>query len=236
MHPSNRPPIEDPLMLLPWALTKLYTAWLCATYPFASVGRGVSIHHTFKMTRTAAPRIKVGNSVTLGKDSWLNVIPEATDEVNILIGDSCRIGPRSCISAKNLIQLEPNVHLGPSVLIQDHGHMYENLTLPIRKQPAMPGGKIRIEQGCRIGQGVAILCSNGDLVLGQNCVVAPNSVVLRSAPPNSLLSGNPARVIEHLPSTHVTDSPFNTNESVFPRPSSLANSLQAAECHLDGIK
>ena len=54
-----------------------------------------------------APRIKLGNSVILGKDAWLNIIPEATDEVNILIEDNCSLGPRTWISAKNRIQLEP---------------------------------------------------------------------------------------------------------------------------------
>ena len=99
------------------------------------------------------------------------------------------------------IHLERDVHLGPSVLIQDHGHEYENPDLPISKQPAMAGGRIRIERECQIGQGVAIVCSRGELVLGQNCVVIPNSVVIRSAPPYCVLGGNPARVIKRLDSS-----------------------------------
>jgi acetyltransferase-like isoleucine patch superfamily enzyme len=145
-----------------------------------------------------APRIKLGDSVIIGKDVWLNIIAEAEGEVNITIDDNCRLAARSLISAKNLIYLERDVRLGPSVLIQDHGHAYENPNLPIKKQPPMPGGRIRIERGCQIGQGVAIVCSRGELVLGQHCVVAPNSVVLGSAPPYSVISGNPARVIERL--------------------------------------
>ena len=47
------------------------------------------------------------------------------------------------------------------------------------------------------------MCDRGELVLGQHCVVTPNSVVLRSAPPHSVVGGNPARVIERreLPPT-----------------------------------
>lgn len=189
---------EDPLNLLPWALSKLYTFWLRHTYPFRFMGRGISVHYSFRASRGMAPRLKLGNFLSAGKDVWLNIIPEASDEVNIIIDDNCQLGPRTCISAKNQIYLQRDVHLGASVLIQDHGHMYEDPNLPISKQPAMDGGRIRIEQGCRIGQGVAIVCSRGELVLGQNCVVMPNSVVIRSAPAHCMLSGNPARIVERM--------------------------------------
>lgn len=191
---------EDPLNVLPWALSKLYTFWLRLTYPFTFMGRGVAVHYSFRASRGMAPRLRLGNSLCAGKDVWLNIIPEASDEVNIIIDDNCQLGPRTCISAKNQIHLQKDVHLGASVLIQDHGHVYEDPNLPISKQPAMDGGRIRIEQGCRIGQGVAIVCSRGELVLGQNCVVMPNSVVIRSAPAHCVLSGNPAKVVERIES------------------------------------
>ena len=106
-----------------------------------------------------ARRIKLGNSVIIGKDVWLNVIPEATDEINIVIDDNCCLGPRTWISAKNHIHLERDVNIGPSVLIMDHGHAYEDPNVPIRNQPPTRGGRIRIERGCRIGQGAVIVCS-----------------------------------------------------------------------------
>jgi acetyltransferase-like isoleucine patch superfamily enzyme len=193
---KHRAHFEDPLGLFPWGLSKLYTLWLRAIYPFASVGRDFFAHYTFQVSRAMARRIKLGSSVVMGKDVWLNIIPEATGEVNIVIDDNCCIAARSWISAKNHIHLERDVNVAPSVLIMDHGHAYENIALPIRKQGSTPGGTIRIERGCRIGQGAAIVCARGELVLGQNCVVAPNAVVLRSAPPYSVISGNPARVIE----------------------------------------
>jgi acetyltransferase-like isoleucine patch superfamily enzyme len=156
-----------------------------------------------------ARRIKLGNSVIIGKDVWLNIIPEATGEVNIVIDDNCRLAARIWISAKNHIHLERDVNVEPSVLIMDHSHFYECTDLPIKKQKPSEGGRIRIERGCRIGAGSAIVCDRGELVLGQNCVVAPNAVVLRSAPRYSVISGNPARVIERLdPSQANPVSPF----------------------------
>ena len=200
MDPRTKPSahFEDPLGLFPLGLSKLFTLWLRATYPFASLGRDLSVHYTFLVNRAMARRIKLGNSVIMGKDVWLNIVSDATGDLNIVIDDNCCLGARSWISAKNLIHLERDVNLGPSVLIMDHGHAYENPNMPISKQPTTPGGKIRIERGCRIGQGAAILCSGRELVLGRNCVVAPNAVVVRSHPPNSVISGNPSRVIEQL--------------------------------------
>jgi acetyltransferase-like isoleucine patch superfamily enzyme len=145
-----------------------------------------------------APRIKLGSSLTVGKDAWLNVLPEATDDVNIVIEDHCRIGARCVISAKNQIHLERHVSLAPAILIQDHNHAYEDTDRPIRVQGTTPGGRIRIEQGCCIGQGTAIVCPRGELVVGRGSVVAPNSLIVRSFPPYSVIEGNPARVVGQI--------------------------------------
>lgn len=182
----------------PGGLSKLYTLWLRATYPFASIGRDFSAHYTFLLSRPYARRVKLGNSVIMGKDVWLNIIPLATGEVNIVIDDNCCLAARTWISARNHIHLERDVKVGPSVLIMDHNHAYDNVALPIIKQGPTPGGRIRIERGCWIGAGAAIVCAQGELVLGQSCVVTPNAVVLRSTPPYSVVAGNPAQVIERF--------------------------------------
>jgi len=60
------------------------------------------------------------------------------------------------------------------------------------------GGRIRIGQGCWIGHGAAIVCSRGDLVLGRNCVVGANAVVVKSFPAYSVISGNPAKILKQF--------------------------------------
>ena len=132
----------------------------------------------------------------MGKDAWINVsATEAKEEPVIVLDDKVSIGPRVQISAKNHIHIERDTLIASSVLIQDHNHGYEDVTKPIAEQPITEGGRIRIREGSWIGNGAVIMCAKGELIVGRNCVVGANSVVLRSCPPYSVVFGNPAKVI-----------------------------------------
>jgi acetyltransferase-like isoleucine patch superfamily enzyme len=177
-------------------LTKLNSLWVRATYPFAGKGRKLSLHYASEISRCLAPRIRLGHCVEIGKHTWFHLGMDGAHEVRITIEDNCRIGPRCTISAKNSIYLERDVVVAADVLVMDHGHAYQDPSKPISAQGATQGGRIRIKERCRIGQGAVVLCDKGELVLGQNCVVAEGAVVTRSFPPDSVLSGNPARVVQ----------------------------------------
>ena len=197
MHHSNhRRPFADPLELFPRALRKLFSLWVSRTYPFASIGRNVSLHFTCKVSRQRSPRISLGNSVKLLEYAWLNV---ATDdpvgEPTIVIEDDCIVNSGSMICARNRIHLERAVNVAQQVLIMDHNHAYEDIDVPIVEQGITKGGRIRIGEGSWIGHGAAILCSRGELTIGRHCVVSANSVVTRSMPDYSVAFGMPATVI-----------------------------------------
>lgn len=186
------------LSFIPCILTKIYSRWVSATYPFASVGRDVSVHYTCEVGRRVARRIEIGNSVTIGKHAWIlsTVAADGAKEPCLIIGDNCLIDRFSQILARNYVQLERDVMVSSSVLIADHLHAYEDVTVPIRNQGATQGGRIYIRQGCWIGRGAAIVCDHGELELGCHCVVAANSLVTRSFPAYSVIAGNPARVVK----------------------------------------
>jgi acetyltransferase-like isoleucine patch superfamily enzyme len=179
--------------------TKLHSLWMEWTYPFISVGHTFSAHCSCDIHRTTASRVKIGNSVILDRDVWINIpiIPTSKDPI-ILIGDYCRVGRRCVISAKNRIEIGPSVIFGPSVLVMDHNHAFDDVTIPIAQQGVTPGGTIRIEEGCWLGYGAAIVCNHGELVIGRNSVIGANSVLTRSVPANSIISGNPGRVVKQF--------------------------------------
>ena len=199
-YSNNRRPFADPLDLLPRGLTKMYSIWLSLTYPFASIGHDVLFHFTSKVSRQRAPRISLGNSVSLLENVWLNVASndlsgEYTGEPTIVIDDNCSIGSGSVVSGKNCVHLERDVLVGQHVVIQDHNHAYEDIDVPIISQGITEGGRIRIGEGSWIGRGAAILCSRGELTIGRHCVVSANSVVMRSIPDYSVVFGTPATII-----------------------------------------
>jgi acetyltransferase-like isoleucine patch superfamily enzyme len=189
-------PFEDPLGVFPKALTKLYSAWVGRTYPFARIGSDVSFHFTCKLSRQRATRISLGNSVRLLESAWLSVATDdPTGEPTIIIEDNCSIGYGSILSGKNRVHLERDILVGQHVVIQDHNHAYENIDVPIISQGITEGGRIRIGEGSWIGRGAAILCSRGELTIGRHCVVSANSVVMRSIPDYSVVFGTPATII-----------------------------------------
>jgi acetyltransferase-like isoleucine patch superfamily enzyme len=198
---KSRARFQDPLKLISRILRKLHSQWLRMTYPFASMGPKVSIHPTCFIDRKNAHRIKLGNEIRIEKDTCLGLsVPpeEEREEPVIVIDDNVVIHWRTQIGGKNRIHLERDVIVAQDVLIVDQNHAYEDTTLPIGDQGFTKGGTIRIGQGSYIGHGAAIISSRGNLVLGRNCVVAAHAVVTRSAPPYSVLSGNPAMIVRQF--------------------------------------
>lgn len=192
-----RGPGEDPLLWIPRIIRKAHSIRLKLTYPFDGFGRKVSIHPSCEIHRFYAHKIRIGDSVILDPDVWLNVpVISPSSEPAMVIGKGCSIGRRSVISARNRIYLEDDVLLAPAVYITDHNHEYSDVNVPIASQGTTPGGTIVIERNCWLGYGSMILGTNGELVVGRNSVVGAYAVVTKSCPPYSMLVGNPARVVK----------------------------------------
>lgn len=196
----DRPVLPDPLNIFSRVGTKSYTFWLRTTYPFAGFGRGISIHPSCDVYRNSSRYIDLGDETYIARDVWLSIVGQSHDtdapRAKIVLGKRCKIGRRSVISSKNLILLEDDVLLGPSVLIMDHNHEYSDPSIPIHAQGVSEGGRIVIGRNCWLGYGSVISCARGELVVGQNSVIGANSVVTKSFPPFSVIAGNPAKLLK----------------------------------------
>lgn len=187
---------EDLFTVMGRLLTRLYSQWIRATFPFAAVGNRLSVHYSTILSRYIAPRIRLGNSVIIRRNTWINILENAEGDTNIIIDDRTCINAQCTISAKKRIHIESDVMVSSNALIMDHNHAYETVGTAIAEQGTTPGGTILIEKGCWIGHGAAIICNQDELIIGHNSVIAANSLVTRSCPPYSVLVGNPARRVK----------------------------------------
>ncbi len=108
------------------------------------------------------------------------------------------IGEGSIISAVQF-NLEGSITIGECVTVNHFVRIYtakHQIGEPWRRfSPAFEVLPVRIGDGCWIAAGVMILPG---VTIGDGSVVSAGSVVSRDIPPNSLVSGNPAKVIKTL--------------------------------------
>jgi acetyltransferase-like isoleucine patch superfamily enzyme len=112
-------------------------------------------------------------------------------------GDEIRVGRHVFINQNCTfydlggLDIADDVMIGPNVSIITMGHPLE----PSQRRAATIGKPIVVEKGVWIAAGAIII---GGVTVGEHSVVAAGSVVTKDVPANSLVGGNPARVIRSI--------------------------------------
>jgi serine O-acetyltransferase len=86
------------------------------------------------------------------------------------------------------IVIGKNVELGENILIR------QNVTLGRRGIRHNSDHQPKLHDNVRLGAGAVIL---GNVTVGKNAIVGANSVVLEDVPPNAMVVGAPAKIVEH---------------------------------------
>ena len=92
----------------------------------------------------------------------------------------------------NYVRIGDNVWIAPNVGIYAAGHPLDVEDRIAGEEYAFP---VTIEDNVWIGGGVSII---GGVTIGKNAVVAAGSVVIRDVPPDTLVAGNPAKVVRKI--------------------------------------
>jgi acetyltransferase-like isoleucine patch superfamily enzyme len=92
----------------------------------------------------------------------------------------------------NYVRIGDNVWIAPNVGIYAAGHPLDVEDRIAGEEYAFP---VTIEDNVWIGGSVSII---GGVTIGKNAVVAAGSVVIRDVPPDTLVAGNPAKVVRKI--------------------------------------
>jgi acetyltransferase-like isoleucine patch superfamily enzyme len=142
-------------------------------------------------------RIEIGDRVIVHDGAMFSVVERyrGRDHRPLLrIGSGCNIGPGIWFSCVGRIDVGEDNLMGHNILIADSYHEYQDPDTPIMLQPMAEPEPVTIEPGCIIGPHAAILAG---VTVGARSFVSANAVVTHSVGPNSVVVGNPARVIRH---------------------------------------
>lgn len=114
---------------------------------------------------------------------------------NATIGKHCKISSHTFICEG--VTIEDNVFVGHNVtFINDRYPRATNENGGLQTEADWTVQPIRVKKGASIGSGAVILCN---VTIGENAIVGAGSVVVRDVPPNTIVAGNPARVINQIP-------------------------------------
>lgn len=157
---------------------------------FKSFGRNSYLNRPLKID--GIENISIGNNVVIAYKTWLAAMPLTGDKSSLFIDDGANIGNYNHIFATHSITIEKNVLTADKVYISDNLHGYEDITLPIIKQPIVQKNEVVIGEGSWIGEGVCIIGAK----IGKNVVVGANAVVTKDIPDYCVVVGAPAKIIK----------------------------------------
>lgn len=150
-----------------------------------------------------AENVKFGTNVRLaefinlygceiGDDTKIGAFVEI--QKNASVGRRCKISSHTFVCEG--VVIEDNVFIG-------HGVMFINDSYPrattqdgnLQTEADWKVERTLVRKGASIGSGATIL---SNISIGENSIVGAGSIVTKDVPPNSIVAGNPARVLRYI--------------------------------------
>ena len=148
-----------------------------------------------RLTFDDADEVRTLFGELIGKpmDAGFLLIPPfyATGGADMRIGRNVFVNQNCTFYDLGGLDIGDDVMIGPNVSLITSGHPIE----PSRRRDAVVARPIVIGRNVWIGAGATVI---GGVTVGENAVIAAGSVVTKDVPPDTLVGGNPARVIRSI--------------------------------------
>ncbi|AIJ49099.1 N-acetyltransferase [Comamonas sp. Z1] len=115
-----------------------------------------------------------------------NICAHTLVESDVIIGNNVTV--KSGVYIWDGTRIEDNVFLGPNATLT-------NDPMPRSKQYPERFSGITLKRGCSIGANATILPG---ITIGENSMVGAGAVVTKDVPANTVVAGNPAKIIRYL--------------------------------------
>lgn len=130
-----------------------------------------------------------------------NVCDHVFIENDVVVGD--RVTVKSGVQLWDGVRLEDDVFVGPNAT-------FTNDPFPRSKQYLEKYPLIVVQKGASIGANATILPG---VTIGQNAMVGAGAVVTKNVPPNSIVVGNPARIVSYMTGDFLSRRPVQVYPS-----------------------
>lgn len=145
-------------------------------------------------------RVMLSNFINLygcsiGDDTKIGAFVEI--QKNAKVGRCCKISSHTFICEG--VNIEDNVFVGHGVtFINDAYPRATNGDGQLQNEADWHVMPTVVRRGASLGSGATILCN---VTIGENAIVGAGSVVTKDVPPNTIVAGNPARILRRIQSS-----------------------------------
>ena len=149
-----------------------------------------------------APDVKLGENVKLSK--FINLygceVGEHTKigafveiQKNASVGKNCKISSHTFICEG--VTIEDDVFIGHSVTFINDSYPRATTRRPAADRKDWRVERTLVKKGASVGSGATVLAN---VTIGENAIVGAGSMVTKDVPANSIVAGNPARLLRVL--------------------------------------
>lgn len=149
-----------------------------------------------------APDVKLGKNVKLSK--FINLYGcEVGDNTkigafveiqkNATIGNNCKVSSHTFICEG--VTVEDDVFIGHSVTFINDSYPRATAEGRLQTEADWKVEKTLVKKGASIGSGTTVL---SNVTIGENAIVGAGSVVTRDVPANTIVAGNPAKILRSI--------------------------------------